>query len=104
MLTKTEYAELSAKATNETSFYSSISQILEDPSVQAIIQMGIDALPFIFLDLAVNKCGCHWQMAVISTILAANNLPLIEIPEEFRGVVKEMVRIYIEYGREYHYI
>ena len=91
-----------------------------DSSVrELIIEPGtVDFLPFVFDDLkaafrnvqvAHNKFrprphGCHWQMGVVRAILEKNGLPPVEIPDEFRGRVEEMIRIYVEYGHDHGYI
>ncbi|OGZ18603.1 MAG: hypothetical protein A2Z68_01805 [Candidatus Nealsonbacteria bacterium RBG_13_38_11] len=98
------YEELAERATDDTRPYSFYTQTFRDSSVQAIIGMGISVLPFIFRDLDEAKGGVHWQMITVSQILYNNDLPPVEIPEEFRGDVPVMERIYVEYGRKHGWI
>ena len=98
-----KYIELAEKADDETAIYSSISLMLKNESVQAIIQMDKGVLSFLFRDLMESR-GIHWRMAVINIILADNDLSRVEIPDEFRGKVREMQRLYIEYGKRHGWI
>lgn len=104
MLTQPEYDELAKAADDQTGVFFSTSQMLQQPACQLIIQQGEDVLPFLFQDIKVGMFHCHWRMAAIFTILEASGLPLVEIPEEFRGKVREMERICTEYGVAHQYI
>ncbi len=105
MVSMSAYEGLSTEVTAKTTDLSlSTNEMFEILSVRTIIQMDVDVLPLLFQSLVDDKNGCNWRMAVINRILKNNILPRVEIPKEFRGVVEEMVYIYIRYGQRYNYI
>lgn len=101
MLTQPEYDELAKAADDQTG---ATKQIIQQPACQLITQQGTDVLPFLFKDIKEGRFHCHWRMAAIATILEAATLPPVEIPEEFRGKVREMEGFYVVYGVAHQYI
>jgi len=101
---ESKYAALAAQATDETVSTASVQVMLNNPSVQAIIGMGTDALPLLFRDLRGSARGYDWKMATIATILKTHGLPPVRISEESKGVLRRMVWCYIGYGRAHSYL
>ena len=104
MLAQQEYDALAQQADDQTTYLSFVTQMLQKPACQSVIQLGTEVLPFLFQDIKDGRFHCHWRMAAITTILEAALLPPVEISEQFRGKVREMERIYVEYGVTHQYI
>jgi len=104
MSIENEYKDLAVRADSATKYHSSIPIMMGKLPVQEIVKLGAGVLPSLFNDLTNKKFGIGWRMAAIRAILENNGLPPVEIPDELRGRVVEMVRIHVEYGHDHGYI
>ena len=75
----------------ETAIFSSVSDIVLNPSYQRIIGMGPDVVPLILRDL--EKTNDHWFWA-LEAITGQN-----PITEDDRGRVKQMAKRWLEWGK-----
>lgn len=73
-----------------------VSAIAIHPAYQRIIGMGPDVLPLILRELQRELDHWFWALEVIS-----REDP---VPEESKGDLKEMARIWLKWGREHGYV
>ena len=93
---ETEFQTLVGRWREETLGHWNAAIILAHPAHQQIIEMGEDALPLIFADLAAG--GGHWWRA-LREITGEN-----PVPEEDRGWSKKMRHAWVEWGMERGYL
>lgn len=80
----------------ETEFYSSIAKISSNQNYLEIIGMGEQAVPLILREL--EERPSHWFVALTAI------LRLDPVPQEFKGDMKKMADIWLEFGRKYGWI
>ena len=87
---------LKSKWEKDTAFLSSMANIAMHPAYQQIIGMGSIAIPLILSELK-QKPG-HWFWA-LNAITGED-----PVPPEQRGKIKEMAKVWIEWGTKRGYI
>ena len=80
----------------ETEFLSSVSDIAMNPAYQQIIGMGSVAIPFILRAMSQKQGQWFWALKSIT-----NEDP---VKPKHRGVVMEMTKAWIQWGKERGYI
>jgi hypothetical protein len=75
---------------------SSAARMAKHPAYQEIIQMGVTVVPLLLTEL---KRDPDFWFAALREITGEN-----PVPEESAGKVKEMTRVWIEWGRQRGYI
>lgn len=86
------FRDLEARWTADTEFLSSYREIVGHSAFQAIVALGPDVVPFMLRDLQQRPRLWVWAL---SRITGEN-----PIPDELAGNVREMSRIWLEWGRE----
>ncbi len=86
-----EFQTCAERWRKETAIFSSVSDIVLNPSYQRIIGMGPDVVPLILRDL--EKTNDHWFWA-LEAITGHN-----PITEEDRGRVKKMAKRWLDWGK-----
>ena len=89
------FARLVSKWKRETGHLSAVEKISMHPSYQQIIGMGSDALPLIFAELKEEPDHWFWALRAIT---GAD-----PVPEASRGKVKQMIKLWIAWGRKHGY-
>ena len=92
-----EFQELARKWKYETGHFSFVSQMITHPAYQSIIEMGEPAISLILKDLQDQPD--HWFPA-----LAAISGESPHIPDEDRGRIRAISKIWIEWGKTKGYI
>ena len=92
-----EFQELANQWRHDTGHFSIVSQMTRHPAYQSIIEMGEPAIPLILKDLQAQPD--HWFPA-----LAAISGESPQIPEEDRGRMRAITKIWIEWGKTKGYI
>ena len=90
-----KFAFLTKKWKAERGPHSSISRLAMHPAYQQIIGMGSVAVPLILRELESN--ADHWFWA-LNAITGAD-----PVPESGRGVMREMVKAWLDWGIEHGY-
>ena len=90
------FHRLKEKWEMETAFLSSISDIVMHPAYQQIIGMGPAAIPFILREISIRQGQWFWALKSIT-----NEDP---VKPEHRGIVAEMSRAWLQWGKERGYI
>ena len=90
------FQQLVSRWSEDTSFMSSMSDMVAHPAYLEIIEMGERAVPLLLLELK-NRSG-HWFSA-LSTITGEN-----PIPAESRGRFEEMSEAWLDWGRRNGYL
>jgi hypothetical protein len=80
----------------QTAHLGSPTAIMNDPNYQAIIEMGDEALPYIFSELVTDPD--HWFFALI-TITGEN-----PISQDDLGNIHEMTKTWVDWGRQNGYV
>lgn len=80
----------------ETEFLSSVSDIAMNPAYQQIIGMGSVAVPFILRAMSQKQGQWFWALKSIT-----NEDP---VKPENRGMVMEMTKAWLQWGKERGYI
>ena len=92
-----EFQELARKWKYETGHFSFVSQMITHPAYQSIIDMGEPAIPLILKDLEAE--ADHWFPALVAI---SGESP--HIPDEDRGRIRSISKIWIEWGKTKGYI
>ncbi len=92
-----EFRELAAQWKYETGHFSFVSQMITHPAYQRILDMGEPAIPLILKELQAEPW--HWFLA-LSTLSGESP----HIPDEDRGRIRAISKIWIEWGRTKGYI
>ena len=92
-----EFQKLARKWKYETGHFSFVSQMITHPAYQSILDMGEPAIPLILKDLQAQPD--HWFPA-----LAAISGESPQIPDEDRGRIRAISKIWIEWGKTKGYI
>jgi hypothetical protein len=87
-----KFDRLARRWRRETAVLSSSMDIAMHPAYQAIIGMGETAVPLILESLARRLEHWFWALEAIT-----QNNP---VPRRFRGNIEEMMRAWLEWGRE----
>ena len=90
------FHRLKEKWEAETAFLSSVSDIVMNPAYQQIIGMGPAAIPLILREMSIKQGQWFWALKSIT-----NEDP---IKPEHRGIVAEMSRAWLHWGKERSYI
>jgi hypothetical protein len=90
-----KFAALARKWKAERGPHSSITRISMHPAYQQIIGMGDPAVPLILRELESDPD--HWFWA-LNAITGAD-----PVPESGRGVLREMVKAWLDWGAEHGY-
>ena len=90
------FHRLKEKWEAETAFLSSVSDIVMNPAYQQIIGMGPAAIPLILREMSIKQGQWFWALKSIT-----NEDP---IKPEHRGIVAEMSRAWLQWGKERSYI
>lgn len=92
-----EFQELARKWKYETGHFSFVSQMITHPAYQSILEMGEPAIPLILKELQAEPY--HWFLA-LSTISGESP----HIPDEDRGRIRAISKIWIDWGKARGYI
>ena len=90
-----EFERLSAEWKRETAHLSSVKEIAQHRSYQAIIGMGEQAIPFILRDLEATHVQWFWALRSIT-----GESP---VQPEDRGDVQAMAATWLDWGKDRHY-
>ena len=90
------FHRLKEKWEAETAFLSSVSDIVMHPAYQQIIGMGPVSIPLILREMSIKQGQWFWALKSI-----ANEDP---VKPEHRGIVAEMSRVWLQWGKERGYI
>jgi hypothetical protein len=90
------FHRLKEKWEAETAFLSSVSNIVMHPTYQQIIGMGPMAIPLILREVSIKQGQWFWALKSIT-----NEDP---VKPEQRGIVAEMSRAWLQWGKERGYI
>ncbi len=93
---ETEFRSLVGRWREETLGHWNVAIILAHPAHQQIVEMGEDALPLIFADLAAG--GGHWWRAL--RIITGTS----PISEEDMGRSSKMRAAWLQWAREHGYL
>ncbi|MCI0681853.1 MAG: hypothetical protein L0Y71_07090 [Gemmataceae bacterium] len=85
------FSQLATRWKHERGPHSSSARLTEHPAYQAIIAMGVDAVPLIFREL--EREPDHWFRA-LAALTGADPVPL-----ESRGKIREMADVWLRWGR-----
>ena len=88
------FNKLAEQWERETGFISSGS-MFQHQAYQQIVDMGEEAVPLILRRM--EQTGCHWDMALHLITGAA------PVPRHLWGNIKEMHKIWLQWGREHGY-
>ncbi len=92
-----EFQKLANQWRHDTGHFSFVSQMITHPAYQSILDMGEPAIPLILKDLQAQPD--HWFPA-----LAAISGESPQIPDEDRGRIRAISKIWIEWGKTKGYI
>ena len=92
-----EFRELTNQWRHDTGHFSLVSQMTRHPAYQCIIKMGEPAIPLILKDLESQPD--HWFPALAS--ISGESPP---IPDEDRGKIRAISKIWIKWGKTKGYI
>jgi hypothetical protein len=89
------FRELVNQWQQETRGISSSTELILHPSYQQIIGMGRDVVPLLLRELEQKSGRWFWAL---QSITRQNPVPM-----ELRGKTKEMIKIWLEWGRDNGY-
>ena len=90
------FHRLKEKWEAETAFLSSVSDIAMHPAYQQIIGMGAASIPLILREMSIKQGQWFWALKSIT-----NEDP---VKPEHRGIVAEMSRDWLQWGKDRGYI
>lgn len=67
----------------------------QNPAYQELVSMDRKILPFVFEEI---EKGCHWHWFMLARAILVDELP--KIPEESRGRLAAIRKIYLKWARE----
>lgn len=92
-----EFQDLAKQWRHDTGHFSFVSQMIHHPAYQSIIEMGEPVIPIILKDLQAQPD--HWFPA-LATISGESP----HIPDEDKGRIRSISKIWIEWGKMRGYI
>ena len=92
-----EFQKLARQWRRDTGHFSIVAQMIRHPAYQRIIEMGEPVIPIILKDLQAQPD--HWFPA-----LAAISGESPPIPQKYRGRMRAITKIWLEWGKAKGYI